>query len=225
MPRRPRHYVKGMPYHLVQRGNNRAQCFVDSEDRRIYLGLWRAVSARFGVPVHAYCLMSNHAHILCTHAGEGSISSTVKTVNSTFAAFINRKYQRTGTLWEGRHWSSLIQTRRYLLACYRYIELNPVRAGLVARPEEYPYSSYYANAMGYESWLTPHDEYIALANTKAARLAAYRKLFRENDEELTSQFRAGLRQGLPVGDDNFMAELEERFGITRGYLKRGRPRM
>jgi putative transposase len=225
MARRPRHFIQGMPYHLVQRGNNRQPCFMDVEDRLIYLGLWKVKSAQYGLPVHAYCLMSNHVHILCSNISDGCISRTVKTVNGTYAIYMNRKYSRTGTLWEGRFWSSLIQTRRYLLACYRYIELNPVRARLVSKPEDYPWSSHLANAMGKESWIEPHDEFESLGSSPATRRIAYRRLFGHPlDEDLTTQFRSGLRHSLPVGDDNFVAAMKEQLGLPAGDCKPGRPR-
>jgi putative transposase len=217
MPRRPRRLIQGMPYHLVQRGNNRQPCFSDVEDRLIYLGLWKAKSAQHGLPVHAYCLMTNHVHILCSNVSDGCISRTVKTVNGTYAAYVNRKYGRTGTLWEGRFWSSLIQTRRYLLACYRYIELNPVRAGLVQHPQDYPWSSYQANAMGKESWIETHEEFDSLGLCPATRQIAYKKLFAAPlSEELSDQIRRGLRRSLPVGDDNFVSAMKEQLGLPVG---------
>ncbi|MDO8908251.1 MAG: transposase [Pseudohongiella sp.] len=200
MARRPRHYVSGMPYHICQRGNNRAPCFIEAADQRYYLKLWQDNSKKYGVPVHAYCLMSNHVHILCSCSTEHSISRTMQVVGSTYASYINKKYERTGTLWEGRHRASLIQSGRYLLNCYRYIELNPVRAGMVARPADYPWSSYSHNALGASSWLDPHQEYLALGNTTASRRAAYKQLFddplAESDIEL---FRKGLSRCSPVG--------------------------
>lgn len=225
MPRRPRHFIQGMPYHLVQRGNNRQPCFSDVEDRLIYLGLWKAKSAQYGLPVHAYCLMSNHVHILCSNVSDGCISRTVKTVNGTYATYVNRKYGRTGTLWERRFWACLIQTRHYLLACYRYIELNPVRAGLVSMPHDYPWSSYQANALGKDSWIQTHDEFDSLGLSPEKRRMAYRRLFGQPlDEELTNQFRSGLRHSLPVGDDNFVTAMKEQFGLPADVCKPGRPR-
>jgi putative transposase len=150
MPRRTRNYIPGFPYHIVQRGNNREACFIESENYQYYLELWRQLSKRYGVKVHAYCLMTNHIHILVTPESKRSISDTMKVVGSRYAQYINLKYRRTGTLWEGRHRSSLVQSERYLLSCYRYIELNPVRAGMVSRPEEYRWSSYAINAWGDE---------------------------------------------------------------------------
>jgi putative transposase len=163
MPRRARHYIPHLPYHLVQRGNNREPCFVEPENYQLYLALWQELSERYGVAVHAYCLMTNHVHFLVTPGSDDAISKLMKNVGSRYAQYINRKYRRTGTLWEGRHKSSLIQSERYLLTCYRYIELNPVRAAMVKRPEEYRWSSYNANAWEDSSWLKPHTEYERLS--------------------------------------------------------------
>ena len=218
MPRRSRHYLPGMPYHVVQRGNNRAPCFLEPEDQRLYLKLWQQISRRYNTPVHAYCLMTNHVHILCTCYTEHSISRTMQVVGSTYAARINKKYQRTGTLWEGRHKASLVQSVRYLLNCYRYIELNPVRAGMVAKPSDYAWSSYRQNALGALSWLTPHDEYLALGATVDSRQAAYRRLFEQPMAACDlEQFRTALSQCRPVGDDDFLAELREAEGIDPVY--------
>ena len=146
MLRRTRQYIPHLPYHVVQRGNNREACFIEPEDYQFYLALWQELAIKFQSAVHAYCLMTNHIHFLVTPATDDAISQTMKIVGSRYAQYFNRKYKRTGTLWEGRHKSSLIQSECHLLTCYRYIELNPVRAGMVERPEEYIWSSYSANA-------------------------------------------------------------------------------
>ncbi len=122
--------------------------------------------------------MTNHIHVLATPDKVGSLSNSMKVVGSRYAQYINLKYKRTGTLWEGRHRSSLVQTEKYLLTCSRYIELNPVRAGMVHRPEEYRWSSYGVNGWGDSSWLTPHEEYLRLGATTDERSYAYRKLFK-----------------------------------------------
>jgi len=156
MPRRARQYIPQLPYHIVQRGNNREVCFIEPEYYQFYLELWQELSVKYQVAVHAYCLMTNHIHFLVTPATDDSISNTMKVVGSRYTQYINKKYKRTGTLWEGRHKSSLIQSERYLLTCYRYIELNSVRAGMVERPEEYKWSSYGIYAWGDSSWLIAH---------------------------------------------------------------------
>lgn len=224
MPRKARHYIGGLPYHVVQRGNNRQACFMDPTDNHHYLELWQEVSKRYGVTVHAYCLMTNHVHFLATPAEADSLSNTTRVVGSRYAQYINRKCHRTGTLWEGRHRASLIQAGRHLLACYRYIELNPVRAGLVARPQAYSWSSYRVNALGDSGWIQPHPDYLGLARDHSGRLQAYRELFSEG---LAADDLAGIRRAIhysqPVGDDAFREQIEREHGIRLGRMKRGRP--
>ena len=137
MPRRARAYLPDMPYHIVQRGNNRETCFFQADDYQSYLVLWREISARYGVAVHAYCLMTNHIHFLVTPRTEDGNFRTMSVVGSRYAFSVKRKLKRTGTLWEGRHKGSLVDSDNYLLACYRCIEQNPVRAKMVSHPSEY----------------------------------------------------------------------------------------
>lgn len=224
MPRRPRSYIPGFPYHIVQRGNNREACFIEPENYERYLKLWCEVSRRYSVAVHAYCLMTNHIHFLATPAHATSLSNTLKVVGSRYAQYINKQYGRTGTLWEGRHRASLVQSERYLLACMRYIELNPVRAGMIARPEEYRWSSYGANAWSDASWLEPHDEYTRLGGTTEKRCYAYRELFSTHlgDKDL-HLIRKAAHYCQPVGDDRFRRKIEEQYRIKLGYMRRGRP--
>jgi putative transposase len=217
-------YLPGLPYHLVQRGNNRDVCFIEPDNYQFYLELWRSMSKRYGVSVHAYCLMTNHIHFLVTPHQEASVSNTMKMVGSRYAQYFNQKYKRTGTLWEGRHRSSLVQSERYLLCCYRYIELNPVRAGMVNRPEEYRWSSYGANAWGDKCWLFPHHEYMRLGSNAKERQAAYRELFRHQFSEVDLQLiRKAAHYCQPVGDGRFRGQIEKKYGIKLGQMKRGRP--
>ena len=225
MPRRARMYIPGFPYHIVQRGNNREPCFIEPENYLFYLELWKKLSKLYGVSVHAYCLMTNHIHFLVTPEDEDAISKTMKSVGSRYAQYINFKYKRTGTLWEGRHRSSLVQTEKYLLRCYRYIELNPVRADMVKRPEEYKWSSYGVNAWGDNSWLVPHDEYLILGKTMDERCFTYRDLFKvELSEENLHLFRKSAHYNQPISDDRFRVQIENKYGIQFGQTKRGRPR-
>ncbi len=225
MPRRPRHYLSGLPYHVVQRGNNREACFIEPENYQRYLTFWQELSDRYGVRVHAYCLMTNHVHFLATPDRSDSISNTFKAVGSRYAQYINRKYRRTGTLWEGRHKASLIQSETYLLTCYRYIELNPVRAGMLQRPDQYAWSSYHANSRGEFGWLVPHSEYMRLGSDVAGRTHAYKELFEHqvHEEELI-QIRKAAHYSHPLGDDHFCRQVERKYGIKLGQLKRGRPK-
>ena len=225
MPRRARMYIAGLPYHVVQRGNNREACFIEPDNYRFYLALWEECAGHYGVTVHAYCLMTNHIHFLATPATETALSDTSRVVGSRYAQYINKTYRRTGTMWEGRHRSSLVQTDRYFLTCMRYIELNPVRAGMVAAPEEYRWSSYGGNAWGDSGWITPHEEYLRLGGTLAKRCHAYRELFRD---QLSSVDLHSIREAAhycqPVGDDRFRKHIEEKYAIKLGHMKRGRPK-
>ena len=224
MPRRTRMYLPGLPYHVVQRGNNREPCFIETENYQFYLELWESLSRRYGVSVHGYCLMTNHIHFLVTPNNKLSISNTMKVVGSRYAQYINKKYRRTGTLWEGRHRSSLVQSNRYLLTCMRYIELNPVRSGMVERPEEYLWSSYGTNAWGDCSWLTPHAEYLVLGKGPVERQRAYRDLFRfQVDKKDIHLIRKATHYCQPVGSDRFRQIIEEKYGIKLGQMQRGRP--
>lgn len=225
MPRRTRMYLPGMPYHIVQRGNNREPCFIEAENYQFYLSLWESISKRYGVSVHAYCLMTNHIHFLLTPETESSISNTMQVVGSRYAQYINLKYKRTGTLWEGRHRSSLVQSNKYFLTCMRYIELNPVRAGMVHKPEEYKWSSYGANVWGDTSWVKPHEEYLQIGKNVTERAHAYREMFRNQicDQDLHT-IRLAAHYSQPVGDDRFREFIEKKYQIKLGHMKRGRPK-
>ncbi len=158
MPRRARLSLPGIPWHIIQRGNNRAVCFHAEADYQFYLHYLNEFANKFGCQLHAYVLMTNHVHLLLTPAREDSAGLLMKHLGQRYVQYVNRTYQRTGTLWEGRFRSCLTQTEDYVLACYRYIELNPVRAGMVMKPQDYRWSSYHANGLGKPNALiTPHD--------------------------------------------------------------------
>lgn len=142
MPRKARMYLPGVPCHVISRGNNRDACFYSDDDSLFYLTCLQGACQRYGVSLHAYVLMSNHVHLLMTPAREDGISKVMQSVGRRYVQYINMNYRRSGTLWEGRHKSSLVDAEDYVLACYRYIELNPVRAGMVEHPADYRWSSY-----------------------------------------------------------------------------------
>ena len=224
MPRRARMYLPEHPYHIVQRGNNREACFIEPENYLCYLELWKEMTSRYSVSVHAYFLMTNHIHVLATPKEKTLISNAMKVIGSRYAQYINKKYKRTGALREGRHRSSLVQTEKYFLTCCRYIELNPVNAGMVKSPEEYLWSSYHHNAWGDESWLVMHDEYIRLGKTNELRCQRYRALFKNhlNDVDI-DLIRKAAHYCQPVGDDRFKYAIEKKYGIKLGQDRRGRP--
>jgi putative transposase len=222
MPRHARIQIPGYPMHIVQRGHNRAACFLEPSGYELYLGLLNELHERFRCEVHAFVLMTNHVHLLVTPKAADSASELLRRVNLRFVQAMNRRYGRTGSAWEGRFWSSIVETAGYFLATQRYIELNPVRAGLVRRPELYAWSSYRANAYGVPCpFLRPHAEFLALGSATDRRRAAYRNLFRERlDDSELDRIRVALRTNRPLGSDDFIAQLESQLGIR---LRAGRP--
>ena len=195
--------------HIIQRGNNRTTCFFSEEDYARYLFHLERLAPRFGCAVHAWCLMTNHVHLLVTPSAADSCALLMKNLGQRYVQQVNRVRKRSGTLWEGRFRSSLVQSESYLLTCYRYIELNPVRAGMVVHPRSYPWSSYRVNAEGARSGLvTPHFEYLRLGESRQARSVAYRELVAEQiGDELTDEIRAATNGGYALGDKAFQAQV------------------
>jgi putative transposase len=225
MPRRARLIAPGLPVHIIQRGNNRSACFYADENYRFYLDHLGELAAMHGCAVHAYCLMTNHVHLLLTPQASDSLGGLMKGLGQRYVQYVNRSYRRSGTLWEGRFRSCLMQDDAYVLACYRYIELNPVRAGMVPHPADYRWSSYRANAQGdADALLTPHALYTSLKPSREGRLAAYREIFRhEFDSGLVDEIRQATNGNFALGNARFVAEIEQALGrrVTRG--KPGRP--
>ena len=218
-------YIPGYTYHIVQRGNNRQACFFEEQNYRVYIRYMREVLPRYGNSLHAYCLMTNHVHLLITPNCEEGISNLMKVVCSRYAQYINKKYARTGTLWEGRHKASAIDTESYLLKCYRYIELNPVAAHIVNQPEEYAWTSNHGNAWGDpDPLVSAHESYLALGQNQQLRCSNYRKLFNEDlsTEDCQAIGRAA-HCSMPLGSAEFIEQIERRAGRTIGFAHRGRP--
>lgn len=203
MPRAARIVVPGVAVHVIQRGNNRLPCFFRGADYRTYLAYLRKFAGEHGCLIHAYCLMTNHVHLLLTPRFPDSCALLMKHLGQCYVQTFNKAHGRTGTLWEGRFRSCLVPTDRYALACYRYIELNPVRAGIVEEPIQYPWSSFMANGLGHsDSLLTPHPAFEALGQNAQTRSTAYRQLLdqpleRAMLEELRKATRNGHRLGTP----------------------------
>lgn len=225
MPRRPRINLPGMPQHIVQRGNNRQVTFVADPDYNFYLECLKDASDKYGCDIHAYVLMTNHVHLLVTPHQADSVSRMMQSIGRRYVQHMNHAYRRTGTLWEGRHKTCLVDTDRYLLACYRYIELNPVRASIVKHPAEYQWSSYRHNAEGRISRLIrEHPLYLALGGIETQRQAAYRELFRDQlDAKLIDEIRKSTNLGLVIGHEQFKAGVEAMLRRSVKPLKRGRP--
>lgn len=226
MPRRPRIHLDGVPLHIVQRGHNRQPCFFAIADYLAYLEWLGEAARKSGCQVHAYALMTNHVHLLVSPGDAQSVSRMMVALGRQYVPYVNAVYQRSGTLWEGRYKSSLVQTDVYLLACMRYIELNPVRAGMCPDPADYRWTSYRANALGEaQSWLTPHPLYASLGHDEPSRLAAYRALFDQvMPQKTVDDIRLALNQTQPLGNHRFLDAIEQATGQRREPKPRGRPR-
>ena len=211
MPRLPRYVIPGQPQHIIQRGNNRNVIFAAEMDYQFYLDKLGELSRRLDCDLHAYVLMANHVHLLITPHTEEGISKLMQSLGRYYVQFFNYTYSRTGTLWEGRYRATLVDSERYLLTCMRYIELNPVRAGIVEHSSKYPYSSYRHNALGKENGLlTPHRLYRRLGATPAERQAAYRALFRAHIPEATlREIRDATNKAWALGNDRFRQKIEQ----------------
>ena len=203
MPRTARIVYPNVAVHVTQRGNNRGRCFFSQSDHLAYLRFLHSFAPEAGCTVHAYCLMPNHVHLLLTPRSRESCAALMKRLGQHYVHHVNRTHGRTGTLWEGRFWSAACASERYVLACYRYIELNPIRAKLASAPDAYLWSSYHANALGREdSVLVPHDSYLALAGDPARRRRAYRSLFSwALDTKDLEEIRNASRSGRPMGTE------------------------
>lgn len=180
MPRASRYILPNVPVHVIHRGVNRTNCFLSDSDFHDYWRLLRAASISSHCAVHAYVFMTNHVHMLVTPAASDSLSDLMKSLAQVYAQRFNRKYARTGPLWEGRHKVHLVLDERYLLTCYRYIELNPVRAGMCKTAGDYVWSSYRCNAKGLpDDVVSPHALYAAWESDTKLRRMRYIELFEE----------------------------------------------
>ena len=225
MPRRARLIVPEAPHHIIQRGHNKARVFYGREDYELYLGLLQEHAPESGCDLHAYVLMTNHVHLLLTPRARESFSRLMATVNQRYVQSVNRRKGRCGSSWQGRFRSCLVDTESYFLTCQRYIELNPVRAGMVRRPADYAWSSYSANALGLPCpMLTPHPCFLSLGELDEARRRRYRALFEApiTQDEL-DRIRLAAAGNRPLGDDAFLDRMEARFGIRVRRATRGPP--
>ena len=224
MPRLPRIDVVGVPQHIVVRGVDRQPCFFADADRRLYIQIVADAARRSNVAIHAFVLMTNHVHLLSTGRVPGALSAMMHRVGLRYVRRVNTRYGRTGTLFEGRFRASLVQSERHLLACMRYIELNPVRARMVDRPEDYPWSSFRRNAgIACADWLSPHEEYLHLGTSADARAKAWRDLVTtgSSDAEL-SNIRNHVNRNCALGDSRFQKSIAELLGRRVHIVPRGR---
>jgi putative transposase len=227
MARLPRLTVPGYPHHIIQRGNNRQAIFSGPKDYELLLGLIDEHARKQHVAVHAYVLMSNHFHLLATPETEQGIPQMMQAVGRRYVRNYNLSQGRSGTLWEGRYRSTLIQAERYLLACMVYIDLNPVRAGMVAEPADYPWSSHqHYVGRRTDKLITPHPLYWELGNTPFARDEAYGALVRAGISESEKQaLTDSALRGWALGEPNYVADLQRRTERRVSPSHAGRPRL
>lgn len=225
MPRHARAILPEVAVHIIQRGNNRSACFHRESDYLVYLDHLRELSRRHGCEIHAYCLMTNHVHLLATPRAANACALLMKNLGQRYVQYVNRSRVRTGTLWEGRFRSCIVQSDRYVLACHRYIELNPVRAGMVGRAGDYRWSSHPANAgAARNAWLAPHPEYLALGRDDEARRTAYRALFDSGlDAAQLAEIRSATNSGGALGDAAFRSLAARALGRRLTPGRAGRP--
>ncbi len=226
MARLPRFTPVGYAYHLVQRGNNRQAVFRCEQDYAAYAHWLHEYSEKHEVIIHAWVFMTNHVHLLVSPKKPDGISLLMQSLGRSYVRYFNKTWSRSGTLWEGRFKSCLVADERYLLACYRYIELNPVRAGMVTNPADYVWSSYQCNALGKRSEMCcPHSEYQKLGKTVRERQKAYRSLFKVAlAEDVIMELREATRKSLAAGSEQVKKEIAENYQRRLKPGKVGRPK-
>ena len=226
MPRRPRVNLVGYPQHIVQRGHNRAASFFGEDDYQCYLHWLKEGADKYGCAIHAYALITNHVHLLVSPSRADGITRLMQSLGRRYAQYVNRFYKRSGSVWEGRFKASAIHAEEYLLTCYRYIELNPVTAGMVNDPADYRWTSYRWHALGESNALiTDHELHEGMAREAGDRQAAYRALFRAHlDDEAVDDISKALNGGQPLGNERVRAQVEVALGKRLAPKQCGRRR-
>jgi len=226
LPRQPRYNICGLPQHVIARGNDRQVIFFGPDDYAYYLKQLAAVAHRNGCLIHCYVLMTNHVHFLVTPQLKGGLSKMMQGIGGRYVRYINKRYDRTGTLFEGRYKASLVNSDEYLLRCYQYIELNPVRAKMVTQPRYYRNSSFRHHAFGhYDPVVTQHELYRKLGSTCEQRCSRYRAmLLAPQPEPELDTIRMVTNSCLPLGNDNFKDRIESIVARSVRHKKTGRPR-
>ena len=223
MARLPRLNMSGVPQHVIQRGNNKKACFFEEQDYKVYLDKLKEYGAKLEVEIHSFVLMTNHVHLLMTPKEGNGVSRLMQSLGRYYVRYINKKYDRTGTLWEGRFKSTLIDSENYLLTVCRYIELNPVRANMVEQPAEYPWSSFRRNALGTPiSLITSHEVYERLAKTDKTRQKRYLALFENELTDYTmEEIRNSVNRSWVLGSKKFRNQVERETGRRAEPSQRG----
>jgi putative transposase len=225
MARMGRYFVADQPLHVIQRGNNRQAIFFEDQDYGLYHEWLACAAHEHGCAVHAYVLMTNHVHLLVTPAKAHSLPRMMQSLGRRYVRTINGRHRRTGTLWEGRYKAAPLDSDAYFFACSRYIELNPVRAGMVRGPGDYSFSSYRANALGEpDALVRGHPLFMRLGSDAQARRKAYRALFRKKlNEQFVNDLRAATNGGWALGGERFRNEIAEAAKRRTVPLPKGRP--
>lgn len=225
MARLPRLIVPGQPHHVIQTGNNDQLIFRDTDDYQTFLGWLRTAAKNYKVAIHAYVLMPNHLHLLATPADDQGLGQMMQWIGRYYVPYFNQKYGRSGTLWNGRYKTSLIDAEQYFIDTCRYIEFNPVRNGMVARAQDYPWSSFGHHAgLRADGLIIDHARFWQLGNTPFEREAAYLALSEPAlSAEEVAHISKALLKGWPLGSEQFQLTLQQR--VKRQVLpaKRGRP--
>ena len=226
MARLPRYRIKNLPQHIIQQGRDGQEIFFEDQDYQYFRDCLDAAAYNYQLEVHAFVLMPDHVHILATPGNTNSISRTTQSIGRNYVQYFNECYGGSGTLWEGRYRSTVIESKQYLLACSRYIELNPVRNGLVSKPADYHWSSYAHNALGkVDEMITAHKEYLQLGSDDKSRVKAYRSMFRQKlGTGMVQQITDATLKGWVLGDSKFARKIEKLSGRRATQLPKGRPR-
>ena len=225
MPRNPRFYLPSVPVHIVQRGHSRDTVFFEAQDYATYAYWVKEASKKYCVAVHAFVLMTNHIHLLMTPREGRDVSLFMQFVGRRYVPYINHKYGKSGSIWEGRYKASLVQEETYFLTVMRYIELNPLRAGMVELPGQYRWSSFCHNIGTRKiGFITPHPIYHGLGDNEKARQQAYEELFKGHIDEIDmKRIREAWQTGTPLGNDYFRERVEQQLRCKVGTARRGRP--
>jgi putative transposase len=226
MPRQPRLIVSGYPYHVILRGNNRSDIFYNDKDRRFFIECLKKSKGKTASKIYSYCLMTNHAHFIIEPSRDNGLAEMMQSLGRRYVQYVNSRYKRTGTLWEGRYRSALVDKDGYLAVCSRYIELNPVRAKIVKFPDEYRWSSFRSKTTGNaEDFLDMDPAYLDMGKTDEERRSNYRKWVMESipEHELDLIRLATQKCGI-IGSGTFIRTIEKTLGRSVALKPRGRPR-
>jgi len=226
MARLPRYAIANQPQHIIQQGRDGQQIFFEDQDYQYFHDCLDAAAYNYQLEVHAYVLMPDHVHILATPGNTDSISRTTQSIGRNYVQYFNESYSGSGTLWEGRYRATVVESKQYLLDCSRYIEMNPVRNGLVSKPADYRWSSYAQNALGkVDEMITAHKQYQQLGDDDKSRVKAYRAMFKQKlSAEMVQQITDATLKGWVLGDSKFARKIEKLSGRRATQLPKGRPK-